>query len=97
MVCGCFCFAGFLLLVLLPAPAALGEFFESSLFDDFLTQALVSLLRGDVVDAGMVVLRVVPGKVPIKIGDGLAVIQEATGIFRGAFGLSLGVLGRANN
>ena len=52
---------------------------------DFLPQALVSLLRGDVVDARMVVLGVVPGKVPIEIGDGLIVVQEATGILRGAF------------
>jgi len=40
----------------------LSKFFTASLCHDFLPQALVSLLRGDVVDARMVVLRVVPGK-----------------------------------
>ena len=81
----CFSFAGFLLLVFFSAPAALRKFFTASLRHDFLPQALVSLLRGDVVDARMVVLCVVPGKVPIEIGDGLAVVQEATGILRGSF------------
>ena len=66
----------------------------------------MGLLRGDVVDARMVMLGVVPGKVPFEIGNGLAVVQEAAGIFRGAFdgaegGLDerivIGVRGRANN
>jgi hypothetical protein len=81
----CFLFAGFLFLVFCSAPAALSKFLAVSLIDDFLPQALVGLLRGDVVDARMVVLGVVPGKVPIEIGDGLAVVQETTGIFRGSF------------
>ena len=102
----CYSSAGFLFLVFDSAPAALSQFFDPSLFDDFLPQALVGLLRGDVVDARMVVLRVVPGKVPIEIGDGLASSRNRPG-YSGArftvlkadsmYGLSLGVRGRANN
>jgi hypothetical protein len=47
----CFSFAGFLLLVFFSAPAALSKFFTASLRHDFLPQALVSLLRGDVINA----------------------------------------------
>ena len=74
-----------MVLIFFSAPASLSKFFDASLSDDFLPQPLVGLLRGDVVDARMVMLRVVPCKVPIKIGDGLAVIQESTGILRGSF------------
>ena len=81
----CFWFAGFLLLVFDTAPAALSQFPALSLGDDLRSQALMGLLRGDVVDARMVMLGVVPGKVPFEIGNGLAVVQEAAGIFRGAF------------
>ena len=79
-----FC-AGFLLLIFDSAPAALSQFFALSLCYDLRSQALVGLLRGDVVDAGMIVLGVVPRKVPSEVGLGLAVVQEAAGIFRGAF------------
>jgi hypothetical protein len=65
--------------------ASLREFFVASLRYDCLLQALVSLLRSDIVDARMVVLRIVPSKVPIEIGDGLVVVQESTGILRGPF------------
>ena len=77
--------AGFLLLVFFPTPAALGKFLDASLSCDVLPLACVGLLRGDVVDAAMIVLVVVPGKVPGEIDDGLSVIQEAPGILRGAF------------
>ena len=76
--------AGFLLLVFDSAPAALSQFFAPSLFDNFRPQPLVGLLRGDVVDARMVVLRIVPSKVPFEIDDGLAIVEESTGIFRGS-------------
>ena len=72
-------------MIFFSAPASLRKFLYAPLIDDFLPQALVSLLRGDVVDARMVVFGVVPGKVPIEIGEGLAVIQESTGILRGSF------------
>ena len=85
MLVVCFLCAGYLLLIFFSAPASLRKFLAASLRHDFLPQALVRLLRVDVVDARMVVLGVVPGKVPIEIGDGLAVVQEATGILRGAF------------
>ena len=45
----------------------------------------MGLLRCDVVDAGVVVLRVVPGKVLVEVYDGLAVVEEATRIGRSAF------------
>jgi len=59
--------AGFLLLVFYPAPAALGEFLGASLLDDDLPQAVMGLLRGDVVDARMVMLGVIPGKVLLGV------------------------------
>ena len=43
------------------------------------------LVGGDVVDAGMVVPGVVPGKVSIEVGGGLGVIQELAGIFGSPF------------
>ena len=45
----------------------------------------MGLLRSDVVDARMVVLRIVPSKVAFEIDDGLTIVQESTGIFRGSF------------
>jgi hypothetical protein len=77
--------AGFLLLVFFPAPAALGQFLYASLFDDAWPQAVMGLLRGDVVDAGMVMLGVIPGKVATEVFVGLGIIEKATGIGRGAF------------
>jgi hypothetical protein len=75
----------FRFLIFFSAPASLSKLFGASLIDDFLPQALVGLLRRDVVDARMVMLRVIPGKVSFEIGDGLVVIQESPGIRRGAF------------
>ena len=60
--------AGFLFFVFDSAPAALSQFLTAALRDDCLPQALMGLLRGGVVDARMVKLGVVPGKVPIEIG-----------------------------
>ena len=51
MVWMCVSYAGFLLLILFSAPASLRKLFDASIVDDFLSQALVSLLRCDVVDA----------------------------------------------
>jgi hypothetical protein len=45
----------------------------------------MGLVRGDVVDARMVMLGVVPGKVPAEIGAGGDVIEESTGILRSPF------------
>ena len=72
-------------MVFFSAPASLRELLDASLLDDLLPQALVSLLRGDVVDARMVVLRVVPGKVSTEVVDGLTVIQEPTRILGSSF------------
>ena len=80
-----FLHAGFLL-VFLPAPAALGEGFSPSLLHDGLPLAVVGLLRGDEVDARVVMLGVVPVEVPGEVGHGLAVIQEPPRVFRGALG-----------
>jgi len=73
-------------LVLLPAPAALGEGFGPPLLHDGLTQAVVGLLRGDEVDGRVVMLGVIPVEVPGEVGHGLAVIQEPPRVFRGALG-----------
>ena len=75
----------FLLFVFFPAPAALGKFFYTSLFDDAWPQAVMGLLRGDVVDTGMVVLGVVPGKVATEVFLGPGIIQKTSRILRGAF------------
>ena len=45
----------------------------------------MGLLRGDVVDARMVMLGVIPGKVATEVFLGLVVIQKLPGILRGAF------------
>ena len=79
----CFSCAGFLLLVFFPAPAALGKFLYASLLDDAWPLAVMGLLRGDVVDARMVMLGVIPGKVATEVFLGLVVIQESPGILRG--------------
>ena len=55
----CYRFAGFLVLIFLSAPTALSSFFLPSLSYDFLPQAFVSLIGGDVVDARMVMVAVV--------------------------------------
>ena len=66
----------------------------------------MGLLRGDEVDARVVMLGVIPVEVPGEVGHGLAIIQEAPRVFRGALGgaegrldegLSFGVRGRENN
>ena len=66
-----FLWAGFLLLIFFPAPVALGKFFSSSLLDDVGPLAVMGLLRGDVVDARMVMLGVIPGKVATEVFLGL--------------------------
>ncbi len=76
---------GRFILVFFPAPAALGKFFGASLFDNDRPQAVMGLLRGDGVDAGMVVLGVIPGKVATEVIVGLGVIQKLPGILLGAF------------
>src|ERR1035438_9298373 len=68
-----------------PAPEALSELLAETAGDYFFAEAGVRLLRGDVVDAGVVVLVIVPVKVLIEVVHGLAVVQELAGIFRGSF------------
>ena len=58
------------------APAALSLLLAQSLSHDLLPQPLVGLLRGDVVDAGMVMLGVIPGKVATEVFLGLVGIQK---------------------
>ena len=84
-MCFWYQFAGFLLLIFRSASAALSKLLLPSLIDYFLPQALVSLIWGDVVDARMVVLGVVPSKARIEIGDGLVDIQESTRLLWGSF------------
>jgi len=104
----CWFFVGrfFGFLIFHPAPAALSEFLGASLLDDDLPLAVMGLLRGDVVDARMVMLRVIPGKVSFEVGDRLVVLQESPGILRGAFDgaeggfderIVIGGAGRANS
>ena len=80
-----FLHAGFPL-VFLPAPAALGEGFGPSLLHDGPSLPLVGLLWGDEINARVVVLGIVPGELPGKVGHGLAVIKEPPRIFRGPLG-----------
>ena len=67
-----------------PAPEALSELLAETAGDYFFAKAGVGLVRGDIVDAGVVVLVVVPVKVLFEVGHGLAVIQKIAGIFRGS-------------
>ena len=50
----------------------------------------MGLLRGDEVDARVVMLGVVPVEVPREVGHGLAVIQEPSWVLRCALGGSEG-------
>ena len=63
------------------ASAALGKLLELALFEDYSHQASVGLLRGHVLEARMVMLGIVPGKVALEISSGLFGIQEAAGVF----------------
>ena len=67
-----------------PAPEALSELLAETAGDYFPAEAGVRLVRGDVVDAGVVVLVIVPVKVLIKVVHGLAVVQKLAWVFRGA-------------
>lgn len=61
------------------APLALSVVLTKPARDDGGPLARVSLVRGDVVDAAVVVLVVIPVKVSFEVGDGVAVIAEASG------------------
>jgi hypothetical protein len=76
--------AGFWVLIFFSAPASLSQFSDLSLSDDFLSQALVGWLWRDVVDARMVMLRVVPCKVPTKIDKGE--LEKCPAAFGGPMG-----------
>ena len=67
------------------APEALSSLLAESAGDYFRPQAGVSLVRSDVVDAGVAVPVVIPVKVSCEVGGGFAVVQEVARIFRGAF------------
>ena len=56
------------------APEALSVVLSEAAFDDVSALAEVSLLRGDVVDAGVVVLRVIPVKISFEVNHGLGVV-----------------------
>ena len=98
--------AGSHYLIFFPTPAALSSQVCPSFSHDFLPQPLVGLRRGHVVDAGVVVLGVVPIEVTGERGGGLVVVPEAAGIFRRPFHRAerrfdervvVGVRGRANH
>src|ERR1700683_2818600 len=69
-----------------PAPEALSELLAETAGDYFSAKAGVRLLRSDVVDAGVVVLVIVPVKVLVEVGVGLAIVQKLAGIFRSSLG-----------
>ena len=56
MVVVCFSWAGFALLIFFSAPVSLRKLFNVPLLDDFLPQALVSLLGGDVIVKGSLLI-----------------------------------------
>ena len=64
------------------APEALSALLAESASDYFPPQAGVSLVRSDVVDAGVVVPVVIPVEVSCEVGAGFAVVQEVAGISR---------------
>ncbi len=67
-----------------PAPEALSSLLAETAGDYFPAESSMSLERGDVVDAGVVVLAVIPVKVFYEVSDGLAVVQELARVFRRA-------------
>ena len=68
------------------AQEALSELLAETAGDYFFAKAGVRLVRGDVVDAGVVVLVVVPVKVSVEVAPGEAVVQKLAGIFRSSLG-----------
>ena len=74
-----------LLLIGGSAPEALSALFSEAAFDYFPAEAGVRLLRGDVVNAGVVVLVIIPVKVSFEVSNGLAVVQKLARIFRSPF------------
>ena len=69
-----------------PAPEALSALLAETAGDYFSAEAGMRLLRGDVIDAGVVVLVVVPVKVLLEVGDGLAIVQKKARVLRCALG-----------
>src|ERR1017187_8062364 len=67
-----------------PAAVALSALLAETAGDYLSAEAGVRLVRGDVVDAGVVVMVVIPVKVSFEVGHGLAVVQKLAGIFRGS-------------
>jgi len=83
------------LLILVSVPEALSAILAEALLHGFAAQAFVDLLRGDVVDVGMVVLVVIPVKESFEIGHGFGVIQNVAGVsHRDMFRLSANPLPR---
>ena len=56
-----------MLLILGSAPEALSSMLAEAFLHDLAAEALVGLLRGDVVDGGMVMFVVIPVKVSLEI------------------------------
>lgn len=75
--------AGFQLLFF-PAAATQVNGLSPSLLHNSLALAVVGLLRGDEVDARVIMLGVVAVEVPSEVGNDLAVIQKSPPVLRGA-------------
>ena len=50
---------------------------------DLISEPLMTLLRGDIIDAGVQVLGVVPLKVFIKVPHGISPVKESSWVARG--------------
>ncbi len=69
-----------------PAPEALSSLLAETAGDYFPAESSMSLERGDVVDAGVVVLVVIPAKISFKVIARRPVVQKLARVFRGSFG-----------
>ena len=68
------------------APEALSVLLTATAGDYFAAEARVGLVRGDIVDAGVVVLVVIPVKISFEVSARHSVVQKLAWVFRGALG-----------
>jgi hypothetical protein len=67
----------------LVSPLSLFVEFSLAFGDDLIFEPTMTLLRGDIIDAGVQVLGVVPLKVLIKVPHGISPVKESSWVARG--------------
>ena len=65
------------------SPVSLSVEFSLAFGHDLISEPAMTLLRGDIIDAGVQVLGVVPSKVVIEIPHSVLPVKESSGIAGG--------------